>query len=278
MNDRALARPEPQSTCLLCGGPEDDADPSHAPGRFRCQVCRSINGDDIAPWPESGSLVLPPVQKPRWLSASARATTLAPGSPFRRDGAGIGARVVVRWWVRPHGWQFLLAFVCVLVSGPFVGLFGPGLDLMGWIFSGCFCVLAYWLATSVERATLVVENGLAELVISSLPWPRWRPLGALSRPRRSVFRLAGPEHVYLRRRVSHGQEAQKAPECYYDLLVMDDAGRMQIIGGFADLNEARFVYQVMTGFVPAPEESSSLAPLTSRASLALNAPDEADAE
>jgi hypothetical protein len=265
VNEKALAKPGPRPTCLLCGT-LGDLEPHLGPGRFRCQVCRSMNDRDLAIWPDSGSLVLPPVPKPRFLSASARATKLASGSPFRRDGGELRTRIVLRWWVKPH-WPYFF-MLCVLLSGPFFSLFGRGLDLMGWIFSGCFYVLAYVLAaTWVERATLVVENGLAELVLRRLPMPRWRRLDLLGRPSRSVIRWAGPEHVYFRRRVSDGQENQKDPECYYDILVLDEAGRLQIIGGFSDVNEARFVYQVLTGLVSVPEVSSP---------LALDAPDETE--
>jgi hypothetical protein len=253
--------------CLVCGTSLDPLElGSGLPlGQLRCPVCRAINDvhERSAPVEGSGELVLPPASTPTSMSVRVRRSRSAAGSRQRRSRAEPPVHVVVDWPARSSDlWSYSAVLGVVLLAGVliFVGGAVTVLAVLGVVLMIAVTYVAMAIHTS--RFELHVKGDRIALVRKGWPAPTiTRPVAIQVESGGSSFPEVVPQpipamhlrHVQLVLRTFENRIVSIndfGPFDYYAVAVVDEAGRQTEHAISTDIEEARFVFRVMTGFVP----------------------------
>lgn len=256
--------------CLLCGASLDPLEHGFALplGQLRCPVCRAINDvhERSAPLLGSGELVLPPASIPSSMSVRVRRSRRAAGSRQRRNRAEPPVHVVVVWDERSMDWWSYVAVPVVVLLGGSLIFVGGAVAVLAVLGIVLLLAMAYWtVAIRTSRFELHVKGDRVALGRKGLPTPTSTKLvairdedGSSSVAHAQVVPQPIPamrlRHVQLvvRKFESRGIVSSNhlGSFDYYAVAVADAAGRQTEHAISTDIEEARFVFRVMTGFVP----------------------------
>jgi hypothetical protein len=255
--------------CLICGTTLDALEHGVGlpPGQLRCPVCRAINDvhERSAPVLGSGELVLPPASTPSSMSVRVRRSRRAAGSRQRRNRSEPAVHVVVDWYARSIDlWAYFVVPVVMLLGGSLIFL-GSWVSVLAVLGIVLLMAITYVIVEiRMSRFVLHVKGDRVALGRKGLPTPTSTKLVAVrvevgSAAAARVVPQPIPamriRHVQLvlRRFESRGHVSSirhVGPFDYYAVAVVDVAGRQTEHAISADIEEARFVFRVMTGFVP----------------------------
>lgn len=243
--------------CLVCGSRGIEPGLGPYTGTLVCRECNAVHQLSGTSFVVRGSphLVLTLGAPPRRaLQVSVERPARTELAPYRTDPVALPERVVVKW----RGYESLLlrliliGFACFAFTDAMVSELGLG--LLGWILAGLGTVVCLAKVPMISRRTLVVQGGRAELGVT-----RTSLLSALGSSReiamsrsQHAFASLRPEQVVL---VRHRASQQANPDSYA-VLVLDDLGRQLDIETTPAVDDARFVFRVLLGFVPSSENSA----------------------
>jgi hypothetical protein len=216
--------------------------------------------------PGSEELVLPPAATPSSMAVRVRRSRGAAGSRRRGNRAEPAAHVVVRWRARSVDSSYIAVPVIGLLAGSLIFVGGTVAVLAVLAVLGIVLLIAITyvaVAIRASRFELHVKGDRVALVRKGLPAPTSTKVVAVQvRAEGSSFPEIVPQpipamrlrHVQLVFRTFENRAIVSiddfGPFDYYAVAVVDEAGRRTEHAISTDIEEARFVFRAMTGFVP----------------------------